>query len=90
MDSQNSPIGGGVFFYPNYDTACQKPNLYSFVTIHDEQHTTPQETIAASITKAASKQTYYTIRFLADRERVADAYRAYAYFRWVDDRLDAE
>ena len=43
---------------------------------------------ASLITKAASKQTYYTIRFLADRERVADAYRAYAYFRWVDDRLD--
>ena len=40
------------------------------------------------MTRAASKQTYYTIRFLADRERVADAYRAYAYFRWVDDRLD--
>src|SRR5512143_1995201 len=46
--------------------------------------------IAPSITKAASKQTYYTIRWLADRERVADAYRAYAYFRWVDDVLDAE
>ncbi len=46
--------------------------------------------IAPSITKAASKQTYYTIRFLVDRERVADAYRAYAYFRWVDDTLDAE
>jgi hypothetical protein len=44
--------------------------------------------IAAAITKAASKQTYYTIRFLVDRDRVADAYRAYAYFRWVDDRLD--
>jgi len=47
-----------------------------------------QQAIAPGITKAASKQTYYTIRFLADRERVADAYRAYAYFRWVDDRLD--
>jgi phytoene/squalene synthetase len=46
--------------------------------------------LAASITKAASKQTYYTIRFLADRERVADAFRAYAYFRWVDDTLDAD
>jgi len=45
---------------------------------------------ADSITKAASKQTYYTIRFLVDRDRVADAYRAYAYFRWVDDTLDAE
>ena len=44
--------------------------------------------IAGSITKAASKQTYYTIRFLVDRDRVADAYRAYAYFRWVDDTLD--
>ncbi len=47
-------------------------------------------TIAESITKGASKQTYYTIRFLVDRERVADAYRAYGYFRWVDDTLDAE
>jgi phytoene/squalene synthetase len=44
--------------------------------------------LAPSITKAASKQTYYTIRLLADRARVADAYRAYAYFRWVDDVLD--
>ena len=46
--------------------------------------------LAPSITRAASKQTYYTIRFLADRERVADAFRAYAYFRWVDDILDAD
>lgn len=46
--------------------------------------------LASSITKAASKQTYYTIRFLADRESPDDAYRAYAYFRWVDDVLDAE
>lgn len=45
---------------------------------------------ASSITKAASKQTYYTIRFLVDRERVEDAYRAYGYFRWVDDILDGE
>jgi hypothetical protein len=47
-------------------------------------------TIAPAITKAASKQTYYTIRFLVDRERIADAYRAYAYFRWVDDTLDTD
>src|SRR5512136_1666231 len=45
---------------------------------------------ASSITKAASKQTYYTIRFLVDRARVEDAYRAYGYFRWVDDILDAD
>lgn len=45
---------------------------------------------ASAITKAASKQTYYTIRFLVDRGRVGDAFRAYAYFRWVDDILDAD
>jgi phytoene/squalene synthetase len=48
------------------------------------------QTLAAAITKAASKQTYYTIRLFVDRERVDDAYRAYGYFRWVDDVLDAE
>lgn len=48
------------------------------------------QALAAAITKAASKQTYYTIRLFADRDRVADAYRAYGYFRWVDDVLDAE
>lgn len=46
--------------------------------------------LAATITRAASKQTYYTIRLLVDRPRVEDAYRAYAYFRWVDDVLDAD
>ena len=46
--------------------------------------------LAAGITKQASKQTYYTVKYLVDRERVADAYRAYAYFRWVDDQLDQE
>lgn len=46
-------------------------------------------TLASAITKVASTQTYYTIRFLVDRELVDDAYRAYAYFRWVDDVLDA-
>lgn len=46
--------------------------------------------LAAAITKSASQQTYYTIRLFADRERVADAYRAYGYFRWVDDVIDAD
>ena len=44
--------------------------------------------LATSITRAASKQTYYIVRFLVDRDRVPDAYQAYAYFRWVDDYLD--
>jgi len=46
--------------------------------------------LAAAITLSASQQTYYTIRFLADRERVSDAYRAYGYFRWVDDVIDTQ
>jgi phytoene/squalene synthetase len=44
--------------------------------------------LAAAITRAASKQSFYTIRFLVDRDRVGAAYRAYAYFRWLDDWLD--
>ena len=47
-------------------------------------------TLAATITRTASKQTYYTIRLLVDRCLAEDAYRAYAYFRWVDDWLDQE
>jgi phytoene/squalene synthetase len=46
--------------------------------------------LAKSLTNSASSQTYYTIRFLVDHKRVADAYLAYAYFRWVDDALDAD
>ena len=44
--------------------------------------------LAATITWNASKQTYCTVRFFVDRDLVQDAYRAYAYFRWVDDQLD--
>jgi phytoene/squalene synthetase len=47
-------------------------------------------TSASAITKDASKQAHYTIRLLVDRERADDAYRAYAYFRWVDDIVDAD
>ena len=45
-------------------------------------------TPASIRTKSASKQAYYTIRFLADSDRADDAYCAYAYFRWVDDIVD--
>ena len=44
--------------------------------------------LPARITKAGSKQTYYTFRLLADRGRVEDALRSYAYYRWLDDLLD--
>ncbi len=44
--------------------------------------------LAVAITGAASKQASFTVRFLVDRDLTPDAYRAYAYFRWLDDRLD--
>ncbi len=46
------------------------------------------QNLAASITWKASKQSYYTVRYLVDCDRILEAYQAYAYFRWVDDRLD--
>jgi phytoene/squalene synthetase len=51
---------------------------------------TPNQNLAAEITRNGSKQTYYTIQLLVDRPLIDDAYRAYAYFRWVDDYLDSE
>jgi phytoene/squalene synthetase len=61
-----------------------------FNTRYRSKHSTQsgEPGLPASITKAGSKQTYYTFRLLADRERVDDAFRAYAYFRWLDDSLD--
>jgi phytoene/squalene synthetase len=57
----------------------------------DKEHPTiSSQSLAARITQAASKQTYYTVRYLVDRPLIPDAYRAYAYFRWVDDYLDQE
>jgi len=54
-----------------------------------DRKTNSSRSLAVDITRASSTQTYYTIRFLVDRELVPDAYRAYAYYRWVDDILDA-
>lgn len=48
------------------------------------------DALPAAMTRAASKQTYATIRLLADRARRLHALRAYAYFRWVDDCVDDE
>lgn len=46
--------------------------------------------LAESLTKAASMQSYYIVRWLVDAPLRDDAYRAYGYFRWLDDRLDGE
>jgi len=45
--------------------------------------------LARSITKAGSKQAFYTGRLVIDRDLVDDYYRAYAYFRWADDIIDS-
>jgi len=44
--------------------------------------------LAQSITRAGSKQTYYTARLMVDKDLVDDFCRAYAYFRWIDDVID--
>ncbi len=48
----------------------------------------PRARTPESVTHAASTQTFYTIRLLADENRRHQAYEAYAYFRWLDDALD--
>lgn len=48
------------------------------------------QTMAQSITRAGSKQTYFTAQLLVDKDLVNDFYKAYAYFRWVDDFIDIE
>lgn len=45
-------------------------------------------TLARSITRSSSKQTYYTALLMVDRDLIDDFFRAYAYFRWVDDFID--
>ena len=44
--------------------------------------------LGRSITRASSKQSYFTARLLADGDLVDDCLRAYAYFRWADDIVD--
>jgi phytoene/squalene synthetase len=46
--------------------------------------------LAARITRAGSKQTYYTFLLFADRDRLQQAFLAYAYYRWLDDVLDCD
>jgi phytoene/squalene synthetase len=45
--------------------------------------------LARAFTRSGSKQTYYTIRLMVDRDLVDDCYLAYGYFRWADDIVDA-
>lgn len=45
-------------------------------------------TLARTITRESSKQTYYTALLMVDRDLILDFFRAYAYFRWVDDFID--
>ena len=46
-------------------------------------------TLARWTTRAGSLHSYLIIRWLVDPDLADEAYRAYAYFRWIDDRLDS-
>ena len=48
----------------------------------------PTAILARSITKSGSIQTYFTTRLMVDKDLVDDFFRAYAYFRWIDDVVD--
>jgi phytoene/squalene synthetase len=51
-------------------------------------HRNATAALAHSITWRSSKQSYLTAVLLADQDLVDDCLRAYAYFRWADDRID--
>jgi len=63
-------------------------NISSIITNLKPTSLESNQRLAEAITRSASEQTYFTVRLLVDRDRVEDAYRAYAYFRWLDDQLD--
>ena len=67
---------------------AERPFVQSVIRGQEKLDHNASAALAASLTREASAQTFYTIRYLADRPLVADAYRAYAYFRWVDDMVD--
>lgn len=46
--------------------------------------------LASSITYASSRQSFYTVLLFVDQGLKEDAFKAYAYFRWLDDQLDKE
>ncbi len=71
----------------------RSPEQFQFPMKNDVRKTHPFDHtagLARSITWAGSKQTYTTARLLVDKELVNDCYRAYAYFRWADDVVDAD
>lgn len=71
-----------LYAYPLAERSLPYPIEYKKPSPHSLPH------LAEVMTREASTQTYYTIRCLADRPLMNDAYRAYAYFRWVDDMVD--
>lgn len=46
--------------------------------------------LASSITYKSSRQSFYTVLLFVDQGLKIDAFKAYAYFRWLDDQLDKE
>ncbi len=44
--------------------------------------------LSRTITRNGSKQSFYSLKFMADKDLINNALGAYAYFRWVDDFVD--
>lgn len=56
--------------------------------MRDFESTHLQRKLARSITWNASKLTYFIGRLFVDHDLKEDFFRAYAYFRWIDDIVD--
>jgi phytoene/squalene synthetase len=54
----------------------------------EPEHNHPLRGLAKSITWKGSKLTYLIGRLFVDRDLKEDFFRAYAYFRWIDDIVD--
>ncbi|MFC1997918.1 squalene/phytoene synthase family protein, partial [Chloroflexota bacterium] len=46
--------------------------------------------LARKITRTSSIQSFFTAQLMVDRDLEDDCFRAYGYFRWVDDMVDIE
>jgi phytoene/squalene synthetase len=75
------------------DVIIARPDRRSMKNLESPGNSRPMNdtaVLAHSITWRSSKQSYLTAVLLADRDLVDDCLRAYAYFRWADDRIDLD
>jgi len=56
--------------------------------VMERENSRESAALARSITRSGSIQTYITAGLMVDKDLVDDFFRAYAYFRWIDDVID--